>query len=135
MRTSQVRHPHVPKAGLDDRFAPYGAAPGDGGGLTVYVEPEQLPIPVARGWREVVSLAVLRAVVSNGWQLLGDTPGSLRLIAILLRLTDAFGRRRPVVPIEETALSAGKKVVDIAAWKALKGMFWTGMTETRRFPS
>lgn len=47
--------------------------------------------------------------------------GSIRRICVNLAL------------IEETALSAGKKVVDLGAWTSFKKGFWTGQTVERRF--
>ncbi len=47
--------------------------------------------------------------------------GSIRRICVNLAL------------IEETALSVGKKVVDLGAWTSFKKGFWTGQTTERRF--
>lgn len=47
--------------------------------------------------------------------------GSIRRICVNLDL------------IQETALGAGKKVIDLGAWTAFKKGFWTGQTIERRF--
>jgi len=47
--------------------------------------------------------------------------GSIRRICVNLSL------------IEETALSAGKKVIDLGAWTSFRKGFWTGQTVERRF--
>ena len=47
--------------------------------------------------------------------------GSIRRICVNLDL------------IQETALGAGKKVIDLGAWTAFKKGFWTGQTVERRF--
>lgn len=47
--------------------------------------------------------------------------GSIRRICVNLSL------------IEETALSAGKKVIDLGAWTSFRKGFWTGQTIERRF--
>lgn len=49
--------------------------------------------------------------------------GSIRRICVNLSL------------IEETALSSGKKVVDLDLWRSWKKALWTGTTELRRFSS